>query len=453
MALPVINFQPLSFDQANPLLTGIQAGQGLYKNAMQNKYLQPGLQQQLQNAIYTNQMLQPQAQNAQQITQADLALKQAQTPYTQAQTQGILQGQIPLQQAQAGLARAQTPYAGYQAMGSYYGGLGRYMAYSPSSQIMRYANNPLFQSLIANDPQKAQQLTAIYESNLNQGAGNPGMQPLGLPGQSMNSQSSEPANPQAQVPQPSSAQAPQSAQPQMPNAAAPQQQQSAPTIQTSNPDADAVQQTAQSLTMSRMYTPAQVQQITYDASAQNMIQQAAPELQSVAKFSGAAGAVRLKQEQLNASLGQPTSQDYQNYLDFTRSQMPLIANEIRRAFGGQATNEENKTMIDLVNPISWDKSTPNALNRFQALVNAMHANTKAITQPKFKNLQQMANSQPIQIPGATNYTPTGATNSSQQSSGTNLTIPKFNSKQEFQSWFSVLAPDQKTQVRAQLGNS
>lgn len=35
----MIKFEPLSFEQANPLITGLMSGQNIYKNSIQNKYL------------------------------------------------------------------------------------------------------------------------------------------------------------------------------------------------------------------------------------------------------------------------------------------------------------------------------------------------------------------------------------------------------------------------------
>jgi hypothetical protein len=108
MAIPVDYFQPESFQQANPMLSGIGAAQGLYQQAVQNRYLAPMLAAQLQKSQLTNQIMQPQAQYAPQITQAQLAYQQAQAPYLKAQTQGILSGQIPLQMAQAGLTGTES---------------------------------------------------------------------------------------------------------------------------------------------------------------------------------------------------------------------------------------------------------------------------------------------------------------------------------------------------------
>jgi len=108
MAIPVVNFNPETFQQANPMLAGMGAAQDLYAKGIQNRYLAPMLAQQLQQAQLQNQIMQPQAQYAPQLTAADLAYKQAQAPFASAQTQGILRGQIPLQQSQAALAGTES---------------------------------------------------------------------------------------------------------------------------------------------------------------------------------------------------------------------------------------------------------------------------------------------------------------------------------------------------------
>lgn len=115
MALPVDYFQPETFQQANPMTTGIGAAQQIYQQGIRNQYLAPMLAQQLQQAQLNNQILQPQAQYAPQMTQAELAYRQAQAPYVQAQTQGILKGQIPLDLAESAKDYAMLPLLGAQA--------------------------------------------------------------------------------------------------------------------------------------------------------------------------------------------------------------------------------------------------------------------------------------------------------------------------------------------------
>lgn len=101
MAFSFTNFQPLSFEQNNPALTGVKAGQDIFKQGVENAYLPSTLAQQLQQLKYNNQILAPQAQYAPQITLAKLAESQAQAPYIRALT-GAIPSEIDLREAQAG---------------------------------------------------------------------------------------------------------------------------------------------------------------------------------------------------------------------------------------------------------------------------------------------------------------------------------------------------------------
>lgn len=95
MALPIVNFQPETFAQTQPVAQGISTSNQLLQQALANKYLQyqnqisqaqaqyaqPSMQQDLLLKQLNNQVLQPQAQYAPQLTLADLALKRAMPGY------------------------------------------------------------------------------------------------------------------------------------------------------------------------------------------------------------------------------------------------------------------------------------------------------------------------------------------------------------------------------------
>lgn len=112
-------FQPLSFQQANPLLSGIQAGQGIYQQGVMNKYLAPSLQQQLQTQTLQNAMQQIKNQYLPQTLQSDIGLTQAQTGLAGAQAKGALAnaGYIG---AQTNRFQQETPYDVQKAMISPY---------------------------------------------------------------------------------------------------------------------------------------------------------------------------------------------------------------------------------------------------------------------------------------------------------------------------------------------
>ena len=158
MAIPVMNFQPESFQQANPFLTGMQAGQGIAAQGIQNAYLAPELASQLQARQLQNQMLQAQVPYA--APQAAAAL-------------GLAQARIPQTEAQTGLLQAQTQFFPVTAAGKYYQGMGDYLRgmnyFNPLSNVIRMQNSPVFQQNLAQNPQLLQQVLRLQ----NLGATNP----------------------------------------------------------------------------------------------------------------------------------------------------------------------------------------------------------------------------------------------------------------------------------------
>lgn len=94
--------RPISFDEANPFVTGLKKGSDIASEFMDN----------LQKSIALK--------YADQNQQAALAEAQARVPYIQAQTQGILQGDIPYKQAQVReIDQGQIPLQ--QSQSGYYG--------------------------------------------------------------------------------------------------------------------------------------------------------------------------------------------------------------------------------------------------------------------------------------------------------------------------------------------
>ncbi len=464
MGMQPMNFQPETFAQANPVIGGFEAGQQMYANSIKNQYAQPMAQQALQQSIMNNQVLGAKAQYAQPLEQQALTEAQlnnqvlgntakfaplmsqsaldtaasqrglmgAQSGFYGAQAADIYGGKIPLEQAQAGLTQAQIPYVPMTSMGKYYQGLGRVMQYSPTAMLLRSQDNPMFQSTIAGNPQLAANLGGAYTALLNNQ--NPSLTAMGInigaPG-GIGSQLPAPQAAQSQYqPQAQAQPQPQIGSPmpggnggipyspqflsQMGQQSQANQQPQAQTTTMGNPiggvntpfgpanpvDAANIQTQAQNLLVSKNFTPQQAQQMIYENSAQNMFAQVQPDMQAIASFSGVAGLASLKKQQLNASLNMSTSQDYNKYLNFTRAQAPLIVNEMRRAFGGQATDSERETMDKLVMPNEWDKNPQLMMNQFQTLMNTLHANSQAITQTKAQTLNQAQTSQPFQVPGA-----------------------------------------------------
>lgn len=381
MALPIDYFQPQTFAQSNPFLTGFGAGQGLITQGLQNQqlglnnqilgvnaqYAQPMAQQDLLKSQLNNQILQPQAQYAPQMTLADLALKQAMPGYYGAMSAEAM-SKVPLNQAQTQMTEAQIPYMPYQMMGKYYQGLGQYMAHGPASLAVRMQSNPAFQSLVANNPQAQANYTGLMQSALANQVSVP--QLPGMPGVNLNA---------SQMPQPT----PQQSM---------QQGATVPTAygQVSPTDMNAVGNAAQNAYLKTAYTPQQIQQMTYENSAENMLKQV--DMPSIAKFAGLAGHANMAGSKYASAFGLNTDPNYQKFVNFKETQAPLIANEIRRAYGSQATDSEQEIMTNLANPIYWDKSPTIALNQMDSLLSTLRANAQAISQPKNMNLAQTLHS-------------------------------------------------------------
>lgn len=390
----------------------------------------------------------------------------------------LLQNQIPLAQAQTASAYAMLPYIPYKAMGEYYGGLGKFLATNPALSFIKAASNdPQMQAQIANNPQLAGYLNnaintvgymggggylsgmfpGIYPAQGNPAMGNqiPGQMPMG--GQQPQAQSApmqspdnsanralllDTANqlgitPQQQQPAPQG-----SAQGQQAVANAlginPQQLPNVPTSQLLPPDVATTQSVSGSLAAQKTYTPQQIQQIAYDNSATNMFNRYVQSLPAISSFSGLQGQLEYKRQQALDAAGKPTSPQYQAYKQYQESAQ-LMANDIRRTFGEHATNSQQESLNELIDPVKYNLSPRTTLGMAQSLINAMHDNTKAITQPISMNIAQAQNQPAINVPGA----PATAANPTIQ-------IPNFPNKQAFLKWFNAQNSTVQQAVRAQL---
>jgi hypothetical protein len=129
----VDQFPILSPQQADPLLTGLQAGQQAYNQFQQNRYIGPMLAQQLQQARLQNaaqqtknQYLSPQLQANIGLTQAQTAAQNALPDLYGAQAQesrargGYFGAEAGLTDAQRSLLQQQTPYLVQQQEGGVY---------------------------------------------------------------------------------------------------------------------------------------------------------------------------------------------------------------------------------------------------------------------------------------------------------------------------------------------
>ena len=397
----VMNFPMLSYEQANPAMAGVQQGtqtigdilqnqskqQMIAEEAIRQKYLDPTLQEALQQQKYQTQIMAPQAQYAPQTTLADLMYKQAQTPNLQAQT-GLINQQSkyygPKTMAEIGEANARTSTMPYTALGQYYGGLGKVgMANyynAPSTRLSRLLNTPEMLSLIQTNPQVAEAVlgglasTVDTAGGMGQGGGSQSTLPAGgnafeqvrslfptasqIPGSTLSPAASLPQG--MQMPQ----QQPQAQQitAQQPSTQPPNRQ----PIKVTPQDISAVQKNVADVLEKKTTTANILNQRQYAVILDGLFSSADGLMPSVVQYSGIVGKGKKGIDALKSAFGD-TSQEYQDYLLFTRTTAPNLSNEMRRVLGGQATDYEGKVMKNLSDPNYWDSNPQQAMKQYQYL--------------------------------------------------------------------------------------
>lgn len=424
-------FTPETFQQANPILSGMGSAQSLIGQAIQNRmantqanYLPSTLQQQLLSAQLKNQTQQIQNQYLPPELQSEIGLKQA---------------QIPLTEAQTGLTQAETQYFPLTTQAKLYQGMGDYMrgAYymNPAMWASRFQNNPAFESMVANNPQLAQQYGSLMAGSLFSNPmmmPNPGMQGnAAIPAGPMSSpnmgarMSMPPAGMQGSQPTPQS----------LPLSAG-QINTLSNLFPTNQNDTSNVQNALSSALIEKTVPKPIQSQRYYEQSVENLMGQVAPDMPQISQFAGLAGHARLSADKYAAAANLSNDPSYIKFNNFANVQAPLIANEMRRAFGGQATDSEREVMDHLANPVYWKNNPQLALSQFNTLSGMLKANAQALTQTPAQNLGTLQKS--IQNPV--------------KAQASQMQMPKFNSKQEFQSWYMNLNPAQQLQVKNQLGS-
>lgn len=138
-------------------------------------------------------------------------------------------------------------------------------------------------------------------------------------------------------------------------------------------------------------TPAQIQmQRTFINSANETLREIQPNFNVIAKYAGLAMKSKLPFEKYAASVGlQPDNKDYQIVRNFLEVQRPALANEIRRAFAGQASDTEIKSMLRLVDPLAWGSNPAAAVSHMNSLVGMLTAISKALTQSQAQTAESL----------------------------------------------------------------
>jgi hypothetical protein len=392
MGVPVTQFQPLSFQQAAPGVAGLEAGANIADtNAKQ-------MGQVLQNMILSTQAQYAPA-NAQQALQASTLHNQmtsAQLPYAGQ----LAQAQAANVGAQAALTGAMVPYAGYKAMGPYYAALSHIQqAQTATDNSYRaFLATPEGQQLVQKNPDLAQ---AVYQMMLRQAGdvsnGFGSKYGLPTPGNYPTTPDNLQSNPQPSAPGQSNSLPSVNANAAggNPPAVDPNQIARLQQVLTNgggtgvpSPEAQIVQNAAQNQFLNTNLTSTQQNQMVRANSADAILQQIAPLMPSVAKFSGLAGKAGEKVSQFAQAAGMGTSQDYSNFQVATQK-MQVFGNELNLALGGHPTDTQKKMIEDISNPNLWDKNPQQTLTEFNSLVQSLKAVSGQLAKTPGQGLQTL----------------------------------------------------------------
>lgn len=396
----VINFAALP-TQGDPF----QAS--LAKTIQDAMFSIPMAQQELRKNQLANAISQAQAQYAQPMEEAKLSQAQALPQLTQAQA-GLTNEQAkyygPEATSKIQLQSADAQAAPFKAMGEYYSGIGKLRGNSSSAQASRLLNNPQMQALIQNNPEVGKQVSILLGNIVNSAnsAGASGPVPL----QQNNGAVGKPVQGNPYPNQSNGLTVSPTDILKLANAGigVPGGAQNSGFTPTPD-DVAKVQRAAGDALIARTETAAQKNQKLYANTLDQIFDAAQPTIPSVVKYSGILGQLKGNAESAESQLRKSSPQDFKNYQDFTTIYAPHIANEIRRALGGQATDNEQKLMSTVANPVSWQKSPEVALQNWNTLldlyrnhINSSLTQTPSETQSSLTNTKfNSTNGDPLSL--------------------------------------------------------
>jgi hypothetical protein len=413
-------FQPESFQQANPVLAGMGMGNDLiaqqlknYAQGVQNQYLSPMLQQQLEKLALNNQILQPQAQYAPDITLADLQNKIAQTGLMGSETdKNKLMAQLLPEQIRA----------------QYLNSLGRY-----GTSIRGWIDDPATQAQLPQDLTLSSIVANLPRQFL---GGAAALSPTSVSSQNVSSPNYNDPSSYNTLPPPAGgyktegstvdpSRLTQVLQPTLPSAASPQAVQ-------------AVQNAASGI-VAKKSTPADIQKRLY--AGERYKQTADQVIQNfdagAAQYFSPQGQAQLKLDQANAAVTGKISPRLQAYRNFLQGIEQL--NVQGAMLEGVPADQISRGNYAKVFDVSKFANSPQGARA--QLVNAINLGLRA----------DQANKTPF---GTVVNSPTQLY-STQPSTGApantrTFQLPSFGSKQEFQQWYASQSPDIQAQVRQQL---
>src|SRR6201996_295300 len=377
MPLGLENFQPETFEQANPVAAGYAATLGMNQTALQNQLLQAQAQYAPQNA-------QSAAQSAQ--AQASLAQFQAQNPASQLpgiagqigginalQKLGLIsggQGSNAAPPANANVAApvissGAPPSALSQSLPTLPNALNAPSSGAPTSQLPFNAQdlqNLALQSVAL--PMRVQ----LSQLDLNQQRGQYYQNLIGnMSVQNAQKFANSPEGQAAIASDPDLA------------AAVTNKLTGGAGVNSSPQAVSAVQALAQNKTSAQEFTPQQLQMLPFAKSLDLNIQQAAPLIAGSSAYTGATGQVQYLKDKAAVAAGNPAPQSYQD-LQQLEAKMPAITSDIRRVLGDHATDYQTQQISDVLDPKEWDSNPAITMQKFQSLVDSAHASLQALSQ-------------------------------------------------------------------------
>lgn len=206
-------------------------------------------------------------------------------------------------------------------------------------------------------------------------------------------------------------------------------------------------------------TAAQANQRLYADAFKTIEDQIDPHIANVVKFSGIRGKTEAEKDKLLMSMGSSkTDPAYQDYVTFMNTELPTLANEFRRQMGGQATDYEGKQMNLILNPDSWDRNPELALKQWEANKSI----SEKVRANAYRNQSDMLRDYQNEMKGNKNKAQTISPADQQKLQKapsevinalgvSKVQMPSFNSKAEFQQWYSQQPPEAQAAIKRQLG--
>ena len=116
----------------------------------------------------------------------------------------------------------------------------------------------------------------------------------------------------------------------------------------------------------------------FAATTEALVKNAEPNARAAFDYSGVLGKGQGSLDKVSQIFGKD-SPKYNQYVQFTRVDVPTIAGELMRELGVNATDTQKKMYIDLINPLSWDQNPKAAQERWKHFLKTVKTVGKTIS--------------------------------------------------------------------------